>query len=390
MKLPKTNLLLFILCLFSIQAVAQVRITQSLDFGWCFFLGDVADGASTKLDDSQWRTVDLPHDFQIEQPWVAPAADEKADNNDPAANIKSRLSSRGFKEMGRGWYRLHLTPADSLQGKRLLIDFGGIMYVGDVYVNGELVGKTDYGYVGFEVDVTNKLKFGQDNVIAVMADTREPGNSRWYTGGGLFRSVKLVATDRNVYFARHPLYITTRDNRYVTIAAEVATKGRDKRMPVSLRIIAPDGSVAYEGTHEVLRSTPTRFVEQQLAEIEISNPQVWDIDTPNLYSIEATLYNEKGEAVDMVTDHFGLRTVEIGPDFGLKLNGHKVLLQGYANHHSLGALGAAAYPRAIEKRIQMMKEWGINHIRTSHNPYSREFIELCDQYGILVVDELYD
>ena len=390
MKLLKTNLLLFALSLFTLQAMAQVRTVQSLDFGWRFHLGDVEGVAATSYQDSHWRTVNLPHDFQIEQSWVAPAADEKADNDDPAANIKSRLSSRAFKEMGRGWYRLHLTPADSLQGKRLLIDFGGIMYVGDVYLNGELVGKTDYGYVGFEVDVTDKLRFGQDNVLAVMADTREPNNSRWYTGGGLFRSVKLVATDRNVYFARHPLCITTRANRYVTVSADVVTKGRDKRMPVSLRITGPDGSVVYEGKHTVVRSTPTRFVEQQLAEIEISNPQIWDIDTPNLYTVEATLYNEKGEATDNVKEHFGLRTVEIGPDFGLKLNGRKVLLQGYANHHSLGALGAAAYPRAIEKRIQLMKDFGINHIRTSHNPYSREFIELCDQYGILVVDELYD
>ncbi|MBO4463609.1 MAG: DUF4982 domain-containing protein [Prevotella sp.] len=391
MKLQKTNLLLlFTLCLFSTQAAAPVRITQSLDFGWKFHLGDVDGAASASYQDSHWRTVNLPHDFQIEQPWVAPAADEKADNDDPAANIKSRLSSRAFKEMGRGWYRLHLTPADSLKGKRLLIDFGGIMYVGDVYLNGELVGKTDYGYVGFEVNVTDKLRFGQDNVLAVMADTREPFNSRWYTGGGLFRSVKLVATDRNVFFARHPLYITTRDNRYVTVSAEVVTKGRDKRMPLSLRITGPDGNVVYEGKHTVVRSTPTRFVEQQLPEIEISNPQIWDIDTPNLYTVEATLYNEKGEAVDEVKDRFGLRTVEIGPNFGLKLNGRKVLLQGYANHHSLGALGAAAYPRAIEKRIQLMKDFGLNHIRTSHNPYSREFIELCDQYGILVVDELYD
>ena len=390
MKLLKTNLLLFALSLFTLQAMAQVRTVQSLDFGWRFHLGDVEGATTISYQDSHWRTVNLPHDFQIEQPWVAPAADEKADNDDPAANIKSRLSSRAFKEMGRGWYRLHLTPADSLQGKRLLIDFGGIMYVGDVYLNGELVGKTDYGYVGFEVDVTDKLRFGQDNVLAVMADTREPNNSRWYTGGGLFRSVKLVATDRNVYFARHPLCITTRDNRYVTVSAEVVTKGRDKRMPVSLRITGPDGSVVYEGKHTVVRSTPTRFVEQQLPEIEISNPQIWDIDTPNLYTVEATLYNEKGEAVDEVKDRFGLRTVEIGPDFGLKLNGRKVLLQGYANHHSLGALGAAAYPRAIEKRIQLMKDFGLNHIRTSHNPYSREFIELCDQYGILVVDELYD
>ena len=392
MKRLRLICLSFIISYLSFSPIGMFaqRCMQSLNFGWRFHLGDVPDAAATTFDDSQWRLVDVPHDFQIEQPWVAPAADEKADTNDPAANIRSRLSSRGFKEMGKGWYRYHLTPADSLRGRRLLLDFGGIMYVGDVYLNGERVGGTDYGYVGFEIDITDKVRFGQDNVIAVMADTREPGNSRWYTGGGLFRDVRLVATNRDVYFARHPLYITTRENRFVTISVEVVTRGRDRNMPVAIKISAPDGQTVYEGKATVTRSTPTRNVEQQLPEVEIPNPQLWDTDHPNLYTVELTLYNERGQAVDDVSDHFGIRTVEIGPDFGLKLNGRKVLLKGYANHHDLGALGAAAYPRAIEKRLELMKQYGINHIRTSHNPYSREFIELCDKHGILIVDELYD
>ena len=370
-------------------AVAQ-RSVMSLNDGWRFLAGNVENGAAIEMDDSEWRQVNVPHDFQIEQPWVAPAADEKADNNDPAANIKSRLSSRAFKEMGKGWYRLHLTPADSLKGRRLLLDFGGIMYVGDVYVNGKRVGGTDYGYVGFQIDVTNELKFGQDNVIAVCADTREPGNSRWYTGGGLFRDVKLVTTNRDLYFERHPLQITTRDNRFVSITAEVNVRGRDKKMPIALSIQDPQGQQVYEGRVEMRRSTPTRIVEQLLVEVEIPDAQLWDTEHPNLYTLKATLYNEKGVAVDSYQERFGIRTIEITPDHGFLLNGKKVLLKGYANHHSLGALGAAAYPRAIEKRIKLMKQFGINHIRTSHNPYSREFIELCDENGILVVDELYD
>ena len=384
-----TALALLVAMLWGAEAQAQ-RTVDLLNFGWRFHAGDVANATQKDFDDSSWRVVNLPHDFQIEQPWVAPAAGEKADNNDPAANIMSRLSSRGFKEMGTGWYRLHMTPADSLRGRRLVIDFGGIMYVGDVYVNGQRVGGTDYGYVGFEVDVTNALKFGQDNIIAVMADTREPGNSRWYTGGGLFRDVKLVATNRDLFFERHPLRITTRENRFVTIGAEVNVRGRDKKMPLQIRITAPNGEQVYEGRVEMKRNTPSRVVEQQLVEVEIPNAQLWDTDHPNLYNVEVTLYNEKGEAVDVYAERFGIRTVEMTPEQGLLLNGKKVLLKGYANHHSLGALGAAAYPKAIEKRIKLMKEWGINHIRTSHNPYSREFIELCDENGILVVDELYD
>ena len=389
MKRTRIMTLLAVALMSAGSAMAQ-RSVETLNFGWRFHEGNVENGEKTDLNDEAWRRVNVPHDFQIEQPWVAPSADEKADNTDAAANIKSRLSSRGFKEMGCGWYRLHLTPADSLKGRRLLLDFGGIMYVGDVYVNGKHVGGTDYGYVGFQIDVTNELKVGQDNVIAVCADTRDPKSSRWYTGGGIFRDVRLVSTNRELYFERHPLQITTRDNKYVTISAEVSVRGKDKKMPVDLRIMNPQGQEVYKGKVEMRRSTPTRIVEQQLAEVEIPDAQLWDTEHPNLYTVEATLYNEKGTEVDRWQERFGIRTVEIKPNVGLLLNGKKVLLKGYANHHSLGALGAAAYPRAIEKRIKLMKQYGLNHIRTSHNPYSREFIELCDENGILVVDELYD
>ena len=364
----------------SIGVRAQERQVINLNFGWEFRLNN----------EGEWRKVNLPHDFQIEQPWVAPAADEKADNTDVAANIKSRLSSRGFKEMGKGYYRYQLTPSADMKGKRILLDFGGIMYTGDVFLNGKRIGGTDYGYVGFEIDITNELKWDAANELAVVADTREPNNSRWYTGGGLFRDVKLIATSKDLYFARHPLYITTRENRFVNISAEFTNYTKAKAIDMNVKVMAPNGQVVYEGKSTRQRNMPTRTLVNQVPEIEIQNPQLWDTETPNLYTVEATLLHEDGTVADVASAQFGIRTIEMGPDYGLKLNGKKVLLKGYANHHTLGALGAANYPRAIEKRLQLMKQFGINHIRTSHNPYSREFIELCDKYGILVVDELYD
>ncbi len=394
MKKHYALFILFFSCCMSIvnaQENQSLRIIQDLNFGWKFFLGDAPEAAQPTFDDSSWRTVDLPHDFQIEQPWVAPSADEKADNTNEAANIRSRLSSRGFKEMGKGWYRLHITPNNALKGKRLLLDFGGIMYVGDVYLNGELIGQTNYGYVGFDIDITKKIKFGQENVISIVSDTREPNNSRWYTGGGLFRSVKLIATDTQKYFTRNPLYITTKDNREVTIGFESACYGKNlDEITVGVKIIDPDGNVVDNHKEQVRRNKRLRVQELKLQPISLPNAKLWDCETPNLYTAELTLYNENGEPTDNVSTHFGVRTIEIGPDFGLKLNGKKVLLKGIANHHTLGALGAAAYPSAIEKRILLIKSFGCNHIRTSHNPYSREFIELCDKHGILVVDELYD
>ena len=390
--MKKTKLLL-IMSLYAVATVCATNVSRKivdLNFGWRFHLGDVAGAATLTFDDSDWRVVDVPHDFQIEQPWVAPAPDEKADNNDPAANIKSRLSSRGFKEMGKAWYRYKLTPADSLRGHRLLLDFGGILYTGDVYLNGERIGGTDYGYVGFQIDITEKLRYGQENVIAVMADTREPENSRWYTGGGLFRDVKLVLTSRDLYMERHPIYITTRDNRFVTVGVEFTNRGRNKEVAVGLKLIDPDGKIVYDAISKARRITTSRTMEFRLPEVEVPSPRLWDTEHPNLYTAVVTLLREDSTVADEVKSTFGIRTIEFSPSFGMKLNGKKVLLKGYANHHSLGALGAAAYPRAIEKRIQLMKMFGINHIRTSHNPYSRQFIELCDKYGILVVDELYD
>ena len=377
--------------MFAVHASAEGRKVESFNFGWRFVLENVAGAEQPQFDDSQWRTVNLPHDFQIEQPWVAPDASERADNSDPGANIRSRLSSRGFKEMGIGWYRKTFTPDDSWKGQRVVLDFEGIMYVGDVYLNGQLIGGTDYGYVGFEVDVTRLLKFGQPNVLAVKADTREPNNSRWYTGGGLYRDVDVVITDPKIYLMRHPLYITTPQvsdaEATVSVQAEVACYNRQ---PVKAEVVITDaeGNEVARKMQEFKRRQPT--YEYKFDDIKLQNPKLWDCENPHLYTAQVTVFHADGKVADRVTEQFGVRTVEFAPEYGMKLNGKKVLLKGIANHHSLGALGSAAYPRAIEKRIQLLKEFGVNHIRTSHNPYSEDFMDLCDKYGILVVDELYD
>ena len=379
----KTNRIMTLVGLLSLSSGlwAQPRETVNLNFSWEFSHDSLFHAS---------KMIDVPHDFQIEQPWVAPAADEQADNTDVAANIKSRLSARGFKEMGAGWYRKTITPDTSMEGRRVLLDFEGIMYVGDVWLNGQYIGGTDYGYVGFEVDVTKMLRYGQPNEIKVKAHTMTEKNSRWYTGGGLFRNVSLVSTPADLYFERHPLYITTRDNRYVTVSADYTNRTKAKQTTMKVSIYDPSGQLVVEKSVQRGSHRQTRTLTIQMPETEIPSPQLWDVDSPRLYKVVAQLLREDGTVADEVSEQFGIRTIEYGPQFGMKLNGKKVLLKGYANHHTLGALGAAAYPRAIEKRIQLMKQFGINHIRTSHNPYSRDFIKLCDKYGILVVDELYD
>ena len=357
------------------------RTVETLNFDWTF-----SRDASFK----EAEHINVPHDFQISQPWVTPSADEKPDNSNAAANIKSRLSARGFKEIGTGWYKKTITPSADLKGKRLLLDFEGIMLTADVYLNGERIGGTDYGYVGFDIDITKKLKYGEANEILVKAETQNESASRWYTGGGLFRDVNLITTSAELYMERHPLYITTRDNEYVTVGVEFTNRGRQREVAIGLKLYDPNGICIYESTENFTRKTASRTQEIKMKEVKVTEPKLWDTDHPNLYRAEVTLMTKDGTPTDSYSELFGIRTIEYGPSFGLKLNGKKVLLQGYANHHTLGALGAAAYPRAIEKRIKLMKEFGMNHIRTSHNPYSRSFIELCDKLGILVVDELYD
>ena len=371
---------IFVSALMSIPilACAQGRHVESLNFDWEFSRDSLFSNATH---------VDVPHDFQIEQPWVVPAKDEKADNSDVAANIKSRLSARGFKEMGTGWYRKTLNYKKK-GNTRTLLDFEGIMLVGDVYLNGHRIGGTDYGYVGFEIDVTKKLKEGE-NTLVVKASTMGEKNSRWYTGGGLIRNVSLVTTAGDLYFDRHPLYITTKDNKTVSVQAAF-TNNKEKVTRYRLSIYAPDGTKVQEVTDSVRRISPTRIQEMDLKEVTVAHPMLWDTEHPNLYKATVELLRRDGSVADVATEDFGIRTVEIGPDYGLRLNGRKVLLKGLANHHTLGALGAAAYPRAIEKRLRLMKQFGVNHVRTSHNPYSREFIRLCDRLGLLVVDELYD
>lgn len=380
----------------TLSADAAVRDTISINQGWQFHRGDVKNIDELKTTQGDDDVVNLPHDFLIGQDWVAPDASERPDNSDAGSNVRSRLSPRGFKEMGIGWYRYQLTPKDEWKGKRIVLDFQGIMLVGDVYLNGKRIGGTDYGYLGFDIDLSKLLKWGEANEITVKADTRNPNNSRWFTGAGLYRDVNLIITDKNLFFPRHPLFIRTQDNKEVKIKAEIINqqklaRGQGKAViPVEVRILDADGKVVAQQKNNIDFNAKWRDREYELPAISLENAQLWSPDTPYLYTAEVTLYDNEGNIADQIKEPFGVRTIEMNPEKGLLVNGKKVLLKGYANHHTLGALGAAAYPRAIEKRLKLMKEFGMNHIRTSHNPYSEDFLKLCDKYGILVVDELYD
>lgn len=354
----------------------QVRESQLFNFGWKFQSGDLKDAQSVDYNDSDWRVLDLPHDFQIEQPW-----DESAGG------------ARGFKAMGTGWYRKAFKADPAWKDKRVLLDIEGIMLIGDVWVNGQKVGSTDYGYLGFESDITKVLKYDTENIVAVRASTGKQGASRWYTGGGLFRDVHLVVKNP-VAIARNGVFISTpkitEQNADVSVQVELeGIRGKSLNVEISAKIMAPDGSLIAETKELAPQKSKLHTVEVPLPLVTVTQPQLWSCETPNLYTAEITLLQD-GKVVDSVTETFGIRTLEFSPEFGFKLNGKKLFLKGISNHHDLGAVGVAAFDRAIERQFRMMKDFGYNHIRCSHNPYSKSFLKLADKYGILVVDELID
>lgn len=358
------------------NADGQGRLSRLFNFGWRFQAGDLKDAYSVNYDDSSWRVLDLPHDFQIEQPWD-----------------KGAGGARGFKAMGTGWYRKTFKADPEWKGKRVLLDFEGIMLIGDVWVNGQKVGGTDYGYIGFETDITKLLRYDADNVVVVSASTGKKGGSRWYTGGGLFRDVHLLVKDY-VSIARHGVFISTpkitEQSADINVQVEVeGISGKQLDVEINARIFSPKGELVTETKGMAPKKNKLATVEVPLPVVAVSNPQLWSCETPNLYRAEITLVRD-GKVIDNVTEKFGIRTLEYSPEFGFKLNGKKLFLKGIANHHDLGAVGAAAFDRAIERQFELLKKFGYNHVRTSHNPYSKSFMELADKHGILIVDELID
>lgn len=362
--------------LFAQESNEGNRITSLFNFGWKFQPGESDNAYNADFDDSGWRQLDLPHDFQFEQPWDQSAG-----------------GARGFKAMGVGWYRKTFKAGNTWKDKRVLIDFEGIMLTGEVWLNGKKIGGTDYGYLGFEADISKLINYEGDNIIAVRASTGKTGNSRWYTGGGLFRDVNLIIKD-NISVARNGVFITTpkitENEAEVSVQVEVeGVRGKRLDLEVKATIYDPEGNKIAETKIPAPQNSKLLAVEIPLPTIKINNPKLWSCESPSLYSAEITLALN-GKTLDKIKEKFGIRTLEFSKESGFKLNGKKVFLKGIANHHDMGAVGAAAYETSIARQMDVLKKFGYNHIRTSHNPYSKSFLKLADEKGILIVDELYD
>ncbi len=344
------------------------------NFDWRFCLGNPEGASGKAFDDSSWRTLDLPHDFQFEQPWG-----------------EEYGGARGFKPMCDGWYRKTFFADKSWEGKEVLLDFGGIIYYSDVYVNGEKVGSQEYGYCGFEVEISQYLNYGEDNVVAVYANTGKINACRWYTGGGIFRDVYLKLQNPT-HIGRHGVYVTTPTitDSEATVEVQVDVWGF-KHHNTHVKAILKDveGKVLAQAEDTMNQLTKHIHDEKLLPRMTLTSPHLWDIDSPYLYSVEVEVYAD-GILVDRQSDNFGVRTIDYSPVYGFKLNGKKVFLKGISNHNDLGALGVAAFDKAIERQLLQMKAFGYNGIRCAHNPYSESLTRLCDKLGLLVVDELID
>lgn len=379
--------------------------SQLFNFDWRFQMGNPEGAEKPGFDDSSWRTLDLPHDFQFEQPW-----EESKDKN---------AMGRGFKRMCDAWYRKKFTVPAELKDKRITLDFGGVMYYGDVYINGKKVASTEYGYIGFEADITRHLNFGGENVVAVYANTGKANGSRWYTGGGIFRDVYLKVSNQQTRIARHGLYVKSApksagmvrpDHLNARMIQTNALNPQNSASPnqpwdvlvqlqvigwqqhdVTLKAVLKDAGGNIIGSSEcgMPDHTKQNNTEVALPMITVQDPQLWSPETPYLYTVEAVVM-DKGTVIDSISDLIGLRTIEYGTDFGFKLNGKKVFIAGIANHHDLGALGVAAFDKAVERQMRQLKAFGYNAIRCSHNPYSEAFYRAADKVGLLVVDELID
>lgn len=373
--------LLAAVCLFAgYGTVANARTDaqnrkQLFDQGWKFHLGDDKQAAGKNYNDRAWRTLDLPHDWSIEG---------KVDRNNPSGN------DGGYYPTGTGWYRKTFTLPRDIKSRKTGLYFEGVYMNAEVFVNGKKAGGHPYGYSSFFVDITPFITAGT-NTVAVRVDNSQQKNCRWYSGSGIYRHVWLTVTDP-VHIARHGVFITTQSVNGSEAVVQVKTTvsnetSSPRKIAISTRLTGKDNAEKGRDTTDV--ELPAGANIDVVQDITVSNPQLWSTDSPNLYNAAISIKDSKG-TLDAVSQIFGIRTIEYSATKGLLLNGREVKLSGGCLHHDNGMLGAAAYDRAEERKVELMKSAGFNALRTSHNPPSEAMLEACDRLGMLVIDEAFD
>lgn len=374
----KKHYLFLFICTVLFSCSSSKNVRENVDFteGWKFYLGDDSIAYNTQYDDAKWRILDLPHDWSIE-------ADFSLKN--PATPGGGALPG------GIGWYRKDFVVDKFDEGKNVYIDFDGIYWNSKVWINGHLLGERPNGYISFRYDLTPYIKVGERNVIAVRVDNSKQPNSRWYSGSGIYRNVRLVTTN-DLHVDLWGTYVTTptvtKDNAEIKIETNIKNSSDlSQTFELYSILIDKDGKeIAGINNSESVGIGENISMNQSL---KVSNPILWSIDNPYLYKI-VTRIEQNGKLVDEYETPLGIRYFSFDPNKGFFLNGESVKIKGVCNHHDLGFLGAAVNTRAIERQLEILKEMGCNGIRTSHNPPAPELLDLCDKMGFIVMDEAFD
>jgi Beta-galactosidase/beta-glucuronidase len=348
------------------------REVQNFNFDWKFYKGDVSNGQDPGLNDSEWRKLDLPHDWSIE------------------ANFnKSYASSTGYLPGGIGWYRKSFfIPANEIN-RKVFISFDGIYNNSEVWINGTLLGKRPNGYISFQYDMTPFIRPGKENLIAVRVDHSKFADSRWYTGSGIYRDVKLVFTS--------PVHIkqwgvsavaknVTVDKATLDIEINISNESEKTSEVTVANFLITSGDTIKKTSQTIsIPGSSSKIITQNM---DIFGPKLWDTENPNLYSLITVV---KGfNVLDREETAIGFRSIRFDSDKGFFLNGKNLKLKGICMHHEAGTLGSAVPRQVIKRRLDILKEAGCNAIRTSHNPFSSDFLELCDEKGFLVIGEAFD
>ncbi len=355
--------------------IASSREVRDFDFDWKFIKDDVAGAQARDFNDDSWRTVQVPHDWSIEGPY----SDEYA-------------SGTGYLPGGIGWYRKTFKLDRSLRGKQVAVEFDGVYNNAEVWINGIYLGKRPFGYISFQYDLTSQLIFGgTENVLAVRVDHSQFADSRWYTGSGIYRHVRLRVTNP-LHIDHWGTFVTTpiakKDIAEVQVETTVKNAAdRAKNFTLCLYVLDDRGKVVntVQSTESIVAGT-TAVVTQT---IPVSNPKRWSPDSPTLYTLESKIMADN-KVIDETVTRFGIRQFRFDPDKGFFLNGENMKLKGVCLHHDAGPLGAAVPEKIWKLRFEKLKAIGCNAIRCSHNPPAPEFLDLCDEMGFLVMDEAFD
>jgi len=358
------------------------RTILSFDPDWLFFVGDPAGAQDTTFADTAWRSLSVPHDWAIEG--ATPPSN-------PFSMSAATLGRGAYAPSGVAWYRRHFTLPSSLSGQEIYIEFDGIMENSDVYINGTHLGHHPYGYVTLRYDMTSSVTFGTtDNVLAVRCDTSTQPAERFYAGAGIYRHVRLIATNP-VHVDQWATYIQvpspTAASATVNVSTSVLNSGTTAESVIVQGVVTDPTGTALPAVSTVAQMIAPGAATAFTFTVPVTSPMLWDLDTPNMYQL-TTNVQVGGTTVDDDVESFGIR--DLVYNNGLTLNGKAIKLQGIANHQDLHGLGMAAPQRAIQRRLAQLKSIGVNAFRTAHNPPNPDFLELTDRMGILVLDEFTD